>query len=175
MARTTPVNAGYTIVNGVTTGSHPQRADTWLEYKITIGTSNITLDAKVYMARVEGESSSTEGPNGSGTITANGTTKNTAGKSYNFNTTTPNLFAESTFTFPLSTTSIILSGTAKTASNYISGGAIDRVTIQIYGNAIARISDNGEMKNAIPYVAINNEFKMLVPHIRSNGEWKRSS
>lgn len=175
MARTTPVNAGYTVVNGITTGSHPQRADTWLEYKITIGTSNITLNAKVYMARVEGESSSTEGPNGSGTITANGTTKKTEGKSYSFKTTTPNLFAESTFTFPLSTTSIILSGTSKTASQFISGGAIDQVTIQVYGNAVARIFVAGEWKNATPYIFTNGEWKMVTPYVFSNGEWKRGS
>lgn len=34
MARTTPVNSGYTIINGSTTGTNGSKVNTWLEYKV---------------------------------------------------------------------------------------------------------------------------------------------
>lgn len=38
MARTTPVNSGYSIINGSVTGSNGSKIDTWIEWKVT-GTS----------------------------------------------------------------------------------------------------------------------------------------
>lgn len=38
MARTTPVNDGYSIINGSVTGSNGSKIDTWIEWKVT-GTS----------------------------------------------------------------------------------------------------------------------------------------
>lgn len=38
MARTTPVNSGYSIINGSVTGSNGSKVDTWIEWKVT-GTS----------------------------------------------------------------------------------------------------------------------------------------
>ena len=38
MARTTPVNEGYSIINGSVTGSNGSKVDTWIEWKVT-GTS----------------------------------------------------------------------------------------------------------------------------------------
>ena len=38
MARTTPVNEGYSIINGSVTGSNGSKIDTWIEWKVT-GTS----------------------------------------------------------------------------------------------------------------------------------------
>lgn len=38
MARTTPVNSGYSIINGSVTGSNGSKIDTWVEWKVT-GTS----------------------------------------------------------------------------------------------------------------------------------------
>ena len=35
MARNTPVNQGFTIVNGTTTGKNAAFVDVWLEYKVT--------------------------------------------------------------------------------------------------------------------------------------------
>lgn len=175
MARTTPVNAGYTVVNGITTGTNAVRVDTWLEYKVTVGSSNITLNAKVYAARKENYSSSTAGATGTGETTANGTRKNHTNVKYDFSTTTPNLMSNDTYTFPLSTSSITLSGKWGSPSSYLSGGSIDQFTIQVYGNAIARIFVSGEWKNATPYIFTNGEWKMVTPYVFSNGEWKRGS
>lgn len=35
MAVSTPVNTGYTIINGTTTGSNGSKVNTWIEYKVT--------------------------------------------------------------------------------------------------------------------------------------------
>ena len=34
MARTTPVHSGYTIINGVGSGTNGGRIDVWVEYKL---------------------------------------------------------------------------------------------------------------------------------------------
>lgn len=48
MARTTPVNSGYSIINGSVTGSNGSKIDTWVEWKVTStsvanNTSNVRI------------------------------------------------------------------------------------------------------------------------------------
>lgn len=50
MARTTPVNEGYSIINGSVTGSNGSKIDTWVEWKVT-GTSvaNNTSNVRIIL------------------------------------------------------------------------------------------------------------------------------
>lgn len=50
MARTTPVNEGYSIINGSVTGSNGSKIDTWIEWKVT-GTSvaNNTSNVRIIL------------------------------------------------------------------------------------------------------------------------------
>lgn len=48
MARTTPVNSGYSIINGSVTGSNGSRIDTWIEWKV-ISTSVANNTSNVRM------------------------------------------------------------------------------------------------------------------------------
>ena len=50
MARTTPVNSGYSIINGSVTGSNGSKIDTWIEWKVT-GTSvaNNTSNVRIIL------------------------------------------------------------------------------------------------------------------------------
>lgn len=50
MAQTTPINAGYTIINGTTSGSNGSKVNTWIEYKVTAqSTTNNTSTLDVYL------------------------------------------------------------------------------------------------------------------------------
>lgn len=62
MARTTPVNSGYTIINGAGTGTNGDRIDVWVEYKAedqSISGNYTTLIAYFYAALKSDQASST--------------------------------------------------------------------------------------------------------------------
>lgn len=62
MARTTPVNSGYTIVNGAGTGTNGDRIDVWVEYKAveqSVTGNYSTIIAYFYAALKADQSSST--------------------------------------------------------------------------------------------------------------------
>lgn len=61
MARTTPVNSGYTIINGSTTGSNGSKVNTWLEYKVlSQSIANNTSTVRVILYSQATISSSTQ-------------------------------------------------------------------------------------------------------------------
>ena len=61
MARTTPVNSGYTIINGSTTGTNSSKVDTWLEYKVLAQSAqNNTSTIRVVLYSQSTVSSSTK-------------------------------------------------------------------------------------------------------------------
>lgn len=130
MARTTPVNAGYTIINGTGTGSNGNRIDVWLEYKVTSqsvvdNTSQIT--AVFYAALRSGYASQTWGSSGrSSTVTIDGSAASFSG-GYDFRTTAVNALGSQTRTIAHSadgSRQITLSGSFTTRSTYISGGSV---------------------------------------------------
>ena len=61
MARATPVNSGYTIINGSTTGSNGSKVNTWLEYKVlSQSIANNTSTVRVILYSQATISSSTQ-------------------------------------------------------------------------------------------------------------------
>lgn len=132
MARTTPVNAGYTIINGTGTGSHGSRIDVWMEYKVIsqdIPSNGTVLDVRFYTARVASASSNTKYDSGmNSTITVNGVAgtgvKNAA---YDFSTTKVHSLGSwygAIYHDADGSKSVSVSGSFTTRSSYISGGNI---------------------------------------------------
>ena len=132
MARTTPVNAGYTIINGTGTGSHGSRIDVWMEYKVIsqdIPSNGTVLDVRFYTARVASASSNTKYDSGmNSTITVNGVAgtgvKNAA---YDFSTTKVHDLGSwygAIYHDADGSKSVSVSGSFTTRSSYISGGNI---------------------------------------------------
>ena len=67
MARTVPVHAGYTILNGVATGSNGGRIDVWVEYKLgdqDLTTACTPIIAYFYAALNPGYTSAAQGDGG---------------------------------------------------------------------------------------------------------------
>lgn len=67
MARTTPINSGYTIVSGTGTGTYGSRIDVWVEYKVisqSVETNTSNIRAYFYAALKSGQSASTENDEG---------------------------------------------------------------------------------------------------------------
>ena len=63
MARTTPVNAGYTIINGAGTGSNGTRIDVWMEYLLgqqSVAGNYTPITVYFYAALRPGYSSTTK-------------------------------------------------------------------------------------------------------------------
>lgn len=145
MARTTPVNSGYMIINGAGTGPNGSRIDVWIEYKVTdqsIENNTSTIRAYLYAARKSDASSNTWGSNGrQGTVTidSNQSTVSTGG--YDFRDTTARLMASHERTVTHNddgTKQINISGAFTTSSSWISGGSVSgTVTL----STIARASD----------------------------------
>ena len=137
MARTTPVNSGYSIINGAGTGSNGSYIDVWLEYKVTsqnIAGNYSVVDVWFYAGLKPGQSSKTQYVDGrSSKLTVNGTAVNASG-GYNFTNTSPNFFGRNTQTVYHNadgSKQISLSGSFTTRSTYISGGNVSgTITLQ---------------------------------------------
>lgn len=126
MARVNPVNTGYTIINGVSSGINAKYVDTWVEWKLT-GNS---LNVKFYSAwNTTSKSSSTAGnKTATANIWINGNKQAFTGKSYDYSSLTPNEIFNHTTTLP-STDSFTIRADYTTPSTYISGGTIAQQTV----------------------------------------------
>lgn len=139
MARTTPVNNGYTIINGSGTGSNGGRIDVWLEYKVTAQNASVnksTIKVYFYAALKSGQSSDTWGGNGcNSSITIAGTKyTGVSNAAYDFRTTSVNALGNKTVTITHEANgqkSISLSGSFTTKSSYISGGNVSSTTVRL--------------------------------------------
>lgn len=62
MARSTPINSGYSVVSGTGTGTNGDRIDVWVEYKVisqSVVNNTSTIRAYFYAALKTGSSAST--------------------------------------------------------------------------------------------------------------------
>lgn len=145
--RSTPINSGYTIINGSSIGKNDDRFDVWAEYKVTaqsIANNTSTVNAYFYAALKSGESSDTRLNHGlnsefsvggkSGTIVTDG--------AYDFRSPSDinvlGSFSGSIAHNANGTKSITISGKFETESEWISGGTLSKM---IALPAIARKSD----------------------------------
>ncbi len=130
MARTTPVNSGYTIINGSTTGSNGSKVDTWLEYKVTsqsVANNTSTVRVVLYSAATFSSSTKWESASQFGYVGYNNGNKFYLSTTYNFANYAVNKFGDHTYTIQHNsdgTKTVTLQGSWSTShSTYISGGS----------------------------------------------------
>lgn len=175
MARTTPVNAGYTIINGTTTGSNASRVNTWVEYKVTGNKLHVLLYAQ---ANWDSGTSTGGAKKNFGYCQMNGGTKQYLNTDYDFGylpgTSTPriNKFADHTFNIPEGTETVKIYAYYKTDSSFISVGQISETTIKVSADGTVQIFVNGGWQKAIPYVFDNGGWKKAKPYLFVSNEWK---
>ena len=131
MARTTPVNSGYTIINGTTQGTNGSKVDTWIEYKVLAqSVQNNTSQVRVVLYSQSTVSSSTrwDVPENFGYVGYNNANKQYLSTTYDFSNNKINKFGDYTFTISHNadgTKTISLQGAWSTShSTYISGGNV---------------------------------------------------
>lgn len=134
MARTTPVNAGYTIINGSTSGSNGYRTDTWIEYKVvsqSVTNNTSTVHAFLYSAATFSSTTQYTTPAEYGYVGYDNGNKKYLSTAYDFRNYRVNKFAEYTYTIAHNSDgkkSITLQGAWNTShSSYISGGNVSGV------------------------------------------------
>lgn len=182
MARTTPVHAGYTIINGTGTGSNGHRIDVWIEYKQesqSIENNNTRVIAYLYAALKSGESSSTWGNDGCDSAfsvnSVSGTNLKDNG-SYDFRITTPILMGSFDGNIEHTvdgTKTIAMAGSFATTSEYISGGNVSgNVTLTAINRGLVWVRVGGNWKQALPYVRVSGAWKLAQSYSRVSGTWK---
>lgn len=133
MARTTPVHAGYTIINGAGTGTNGNRIDVWAEYRIT-GQDSVkntsALSVYFYAALNSFYTSTTQNQTGLNSALQVGGMAGTGVQAgaYDFTSASKiNLLGSFTGSIPHNidgSKTISVSGSFSTKSTYISGGAV---------------------------------------------------
>ena len=135
-----PINSGYTIVDGTTTGNYNNGVPntyvkTWMEYKVVsqdLVNNTTTIDAKLYSQVIDGGSSSgmsnTFTANNYGYVGYDNANKQYLSTTYDFNGYALNKFADSNITIPHNadgTKTITLQGSFSTLSGTwaITGGS----------------------------------------------------
>lgn len=135
MAQTTPINTGYTIINGTTSGSNGSKVNTWIEYKVTAQSTvnnTSTLDVYLYSQATTSLSTIWERSGNYGYVQVDSGTKQytTLSNGYNFQNKHLNTFAHHTFTINHNsdgTKTITLKGAwdkGSSTSSYITGGTV---------------------------------------------------
>lgn len=160
MARTTPVNAGYTIINGSTSGSNGYRTDTWIEYKVvsqSVTNNTSTVHAFLYSAATFSSTTQYTTPAEYGYVGYDNGNKQYLSTAYDFRNYRVNKFAEYTYTIAHNSDgkkSITLQGAWNTShSSYISGGNVSGVVNlpQIArASTIGNVSGNFGARVSIP-------------------------
>ena len=130
MARTTPVNTGYNIINGTATGSNQAYVDCWLEWKIlsqSISTNTSTVRVVLYSACTKSSTTQWDVPEKYGYVGYDGANRQYRSTTYNFANHAVNCFGDHTFTVfhdSDGTKTLTLEGAWSTShSTYISGGS----------------------------------------------------
>lgn len=100
MAVTTPVNSGYTIINGSTQGSNGSKVNTWLEYKSTqnISANTSTIDVYFYSQATQNLSTEHDVTREFGYVAVDGTTRYKSLAGYSFKNKQRIEWAHSSFT-----------------------------------------------------------------------------
>ena len=135
MAQTTPINTGYTIINGTTSGSNGSKVNTWIEWKVTAQSTvnnTSTLDVYLYSQATTSLSTIWERSGNYGYVQVDNGTKQytTLSNGYNFQNKHLNTFAHHTFTINHNsdgTKTLTLNGAwdkGSSTSAYITGGTV---------------------------------------------------
>ena len=135
-----PINSGYTVVDGVTTGtypsSYPSLVATWMEYKVTQSAADLlanrsTISVKLYSQVLDGGATTNmaqwDSAENFGYAGYNDANKQLYSCSYNFNNKNLNQFANATLVVPHNadgTKTITLQAGFTTRSRSITGGSV---------------------------------------------------
>lgn len=135
MARTTPVHSGYTILNGVGSGTNGGRIDVWVEYKLgqqSVSGNYTPVTAYFYAALNPSYTASTAYSSGlNATFTVDGKAGTTVSNgAYDF-TSSAKVNLLGSFTGNIAhgadgTKKLTFAGSFTTVSTYISGGSINK-------------------------------------------------
>lgn len=133
MARTTPVNAGYSIIQGVTRGTNVSEVDTWIEYKVlsqSIANNSSQVRAILYsQARRSADTRQENTPRQYGYVQIDGGTKYWLTTTFNYQNHAICKFADHTFTVVHNTNgtkTITISGDfdfSEYVGKYLTGGS----------------------------------------------------
>lgn len=168
MARTTPVNSGYNIINGTTTGSNGSKVDTWLEWAITgqsVTNNTSTVRVVLYSAATISSSTKWEVASNFGYVGYDNGNKQYLSTTYDFSNKQVNKFGDYTYTIAHSsdgTKTVTLQGAWSTShSSYISGGsASGQVTLTRIARAssISNLSANLGRAGTISITRQSSDF-----------------
>ena len=198
MARTTPINSGYTVVDtGVGTGTNGDRIDVWVEYRIgeTNAAENYTpFTAYFYAALKADQSAATALDYGlASTFTVDGNAGSAwANIGYDFtkpgepcvvstgvdeNGVTKNYlgkFSGNIAHDEEGKKSVTITGGFTTQSSYISGGNIE-ITIAMpdIARGAVYIYDGTSFGKYALYVYNGTEWERYAPYVYADGEWQR--
>ena len=185
MARSTPVHAGYTILNGAGAGPNGDRIDVWIEYKVVsqdVDNNKSRVAAYFYAALGAGQSSTTCG--GSGCYSSfsvggiSGTNLKNNG-SYDFRTSTPILLGSFDGWIVHNadgTKSIVLSGSFSTDSSWITGGSASGTrALPTIERGLIRIRLSGVWRTGVPYVRVSGVWRRGQIFVKVSGVWRRGT
>ena len=164
MARIDPVNSGYTIINGSTTGSNGANVDTWLEYKVlSQSVANNTSKVRVVLYSQSRVSSSTKwtAAEDFGYVGYNNSNRQYLSTTYDFSNYRINKFGDYTFTIAHDASgskTVTLQGAWSTShSTYISGGSVSGSvtlpTIEKYATVNQNISSKTETSVTVKWTS----------------------
>lgn len=180
MARTTPVNSGYTIITGTATGSNASIVDVWLEWKqlsTDIDKNQSQVRVLLYAQCTGSSSTSWTVADKFGYVSCDGTAQYKS-TTYNFANNAVNCFGDYTFTVSHDTDgskSVTLAGAFTTKSSYISGGSVSaKVTLTTIPRASTFGTITGTTLGGTMRVNINRastSFTHKVHYYRGNNVW----
>lgn len=166
MARTTPVNSGYTIINGSTSGSNGSKVDTWIEYSVlsqSVAENESTVRVVLYSQATISSTTKWEVASNFGYVQVDNGTQQYLSTTYDFSNKAVNKFADYTFTIPHNTDGskiVTLNGVWSTShSSYISGGtvsgAVTLPTIPQYATSNETLGNKSETEITINWSSDN--------------------
>lgn len=186
MARTSPVNTGYTIINGTTSGSNGSKVDTWIEYKVTsqsVADNTSTIRVILYSAATKSSSTSWESAENFGYVGYNNANKQYLNTTYDFSNYRVNKFGDHTYTIAHNsdgTKTITLQGSWSTShSSYISGGTVpasgvsSSVTLPQIARASSVSNFTGTLGSAgtITITRASSSFTHTLQYSFDNSNW----
>ena len=169
MARTTPVNSGYTIIQGVTRGTNVSEVDTWIEYKVTsqsIANNTSTIRVILYSQARRTASTKQEGTARQyGYVQIDDGTKYYLTTTFNFENHAVCKFADHTFTVTHNTNgtkTITISGDFDISAyvgKYLTGGSASGTvvlpTIPQYATVSQSVQSKTETSITITWTSDN--------------------
>ena len=184
MARTTPVNSGYTIINGSGTGSIGYRIDVWVEYKVGAGdviNNSTPFTAYFYAALNQNFASTVSNATGLNSIfqvNGQGGTGVTSG-AYDFTSPSKVNFLGS-YSGIIShnadgSKSVSIVGDFITTSSDISGGNISATrTLPQINRGLVSIDTGSKIVKAIPYIDTGSGWKQAAAYVDNGSAFKFS-